>query len=555
MFQDYLKNRVLELLDKLGIEHSKKDNISMEYPLPKFGDYATNVALVLSKKNPDFIGMSLAEKIATELNKDEKIESAKVAKPGFINITLKRELYREILHTIQKESDEFGSDKNFGKNKKVIVEFVSANPTGPLNVVSARAAAFGHTFVNLLKFLGYNAYSEFYINDYGNQVDILIESVELRYRQIAGEDVVYPEEAYQGKYIKDIARRIYFKYGIRLLNLPKRNRFKELRDNSLKIILDEQVKDLERFNVTFDNWISEQKLRDKGYIEDVLTYLAEKGYTYEKDGAIWFTSSKFGDDKDRVLLKSDGEVTYFVPDIAYHLTKYERGYKILYDLFGPDHQGHVPRLKAAITALGYPAEAIKVIYLQQVNFFSNGKRIKMSKRKGAIYRMSDLIKEVGTDAARFFFLTRRANSHLDFEIELAKKQSTENPVYYVQYAHARICSIIRKAKEILICQNILENFQDKYLERLEEDLEFQIIRELSRFPEILKTAAITTELNILTKYLTDVATLFHSYYQKVPVINPDDIELTLARLYLISSVKIVLANCLRLLGISAPEKM
>lgn len=551
MFQDYLKLRIVKILDKLKIKYSKADNISLKYPSPEFGDYATNAALVLSKKNK-IKPMILAKRIAVRLAKDKKVDKVKVAKPGFVNITLKKKLYREVLQTIQEENSEFGSDKQFGQNKKVLVEFVSANPTGPLNIVNARAAAFGDTFVRLLKFLGYNAYSEFYINDAGNQVDILVESVELRYRQLSGESIIYPEEAYQGEYIKNIALKIYLKYGIKLLNLSKKERFNELLENSLNIVLNEQVKDLKKFNVTFDNWISERKLRDKGYIEDVLTYLAEKGYTYEKDGAIWFTSSKFGDDKDRVLMKTDGNVTYFVPDVAYHLTKYERGYELLYDLFGPDHQGHVPRLKAAITALGYPADILKIIYLQQVNFFSRGKKIKMSKRKGAIYRMRNLIEEVGTDVARFFFLMRRANSHLDFDIELAKTQSVENPVYYVQYAHARICSIIRKAK---MKNFTLNKFKPDYLQRLKEKLEFQIIRELSRFPEILKIAAITTELNILTQYLTDLATLFHNYYHKIPIINSDDTELTMARLYLISSVKIVLVNCLHLLGISAPKKM
>jgi len=418
--------------------------------------------------------------------------------------------------------------------------------------VNARAAALGDSLANIFSFLGYYVEKEYFINDAGNQIELLVESIECELNRLDNIEIEELEDGYKGEYILNIAKNILENEGTIFFNLSPKERYDKIEKYAVSSILADQKKTLESFRVYFDNWISESELRQKGCVEDVVTYLAETGNTYDKDGAVWFRSSKFGDEKDRVIMKTDGSPTYFVPDLAYHITKYKRGFNKLIDIFGPDHHGHIPRLKAGLSVLGYKPSTLSFILLQQVNFVVHKKKVKMSKREGHIITLPQLIDEVGTDAARFFFLIRRSNTPLDFDIELAKKKSSENPVYYVQYAHARICSIesMSRAKRIK-----MSRFNQEYLKRLNHDIELDIMRHLIKFPELIVHIGATYDVNLLTTYLIELASLFHSFYQKFRVINPKFKELTLARLYLCKAVRIVLHNGLSLLGISAPAKM
>jgi arginyl-tRNA synthetase len=448
--------------------------------------------------------------------------------------------------------NDFGSS-NYGARKKVILEFVSANPTGPLNVVSARASAYGDSFYRILKYIGFEPFREFYVNDAGNQVDILAESVELRYRELHGEIIKeFPAEAYNGEYIKDIALKLNSVDGSKLLHYSEKDRLERMKNFALDEIHNMQLRSLEKFGVEFDNWMSEKKLRQEGTIEEVLSYLSEANVTFEKDDAIWFESTRFGDEKDRVLMRADGTITYIVPDIAYHLTKFQRGFDIIIDVLGPDHHGYVPRLKAALEALKYDQDKLEVVFLQQINLFEGGELVKMSKRAGKIVTMDDLINDVGKDAVRYFFLDRKPNSHLNFDLQLAKKASSENPVYYIQYAHARINSILRKAKKEKIN---LDKFDLKLLSRLDKDEEIRLIKKLLTFPEILTAVADKREPHRLATYTLELAGMFHKYYTAYTIINTRYKELSQCRLFLISGIMNVLAISLDLMGISAPTSM
>ncbi|MBC8525789.1 MAG: arginine--tRNA ligase [Candidatus Cloacimonetes bacterium] len=552
MLINIIRKKIWEGIKSIDLKSPPKSKIIVEYPKhKKFGDYATNIALSLSKKykiNP----MTLAQKLAVSLSSDELFSKVNAEKPGFINFYISKKYLQNALKEINKQKVQYGSNLQIGKGKKVLIEFVSANPTGPLNVVNARAAAFGDSLANIFSALGFYVEREYYINDAGNQIDLLVESVESYLNIIANIDIEELDEGYKGEYIFDIAKQILEIEGPSFFNQTKTEKYKRIKDFALNSILIDQKRALDRFRVRFDNWISESELRQKGSIEDLLTYLSETGNIYDKDGAVWLSSSKFGDVKDRVIMRTDGSVTYIIPDLAYHITKYKRGFDKIIDILGPDHHGHIAKLKAGISILGYKASAMSFILLQQVNILANHKITKMSKREGNIITLQDLINEVGTDVARFFFLTRKPNTPLDFDIELAKKQSSENPVYYVQYAHARICSIKRMA----ISQGIkLHKFKKEYLMRLIHDTEIEIIRHLIKFPELIVHIGASNDVNLLTTYLTELASLFHSFYQKYKVINPKHKELSLARLYLCKAVRVVLFNGLNLLGISAPTKM
>ncbi|HNV93293.1 MAG TPA: arginine--tRNA ligase, partial [Candidatus Cloacimonas sp.] len=427
MIKQLLSNNIIEALDTLKLSHEKE--FTVEIPNnPEFGDYSTNAALVLGKENKQN-PMQLAEKIVKELKKNKAYKKVEIAKPGFINFHLAPSLYQQVFWEIYK-NQEYGSS-DFGNGEKVLLEFVSANPTGPLNIVSARAAAFGDTIYRIMKYVGYNPAREFYINDAGNQVDILAESLELRLREIHGEKIgEFPYEAYHGEYVKHLAHRLNALEGTRVFMMPEKDRLEHLKEFALSELLEMQRNSLEKFGVVFEGWVSEKTLRSEGVVEEVLSYLTEADCTYEKEDAIWFCSTKYGDDKDRVLMKSDGSITYFVPDVAYHLTKIQRGFTKLIDIFGPDHHGYVPRIRAAFRALNYDDSILEFIFLQQVNIFESGERVKMSKRAGKIVTMDELISVVGKDAARYFFIARKANAHLNFDLELALKKNNENPVYY-----------------------------------------------------------------------------------------------------------------------------
>ncbi len=551
MIKDIIKGIIVDTLEKLNLENNNKFNIEIPNN-PSHGDYATNVAMVLSKLNKKK-PLALAEMIKKQLEKDKHFSKVEIAGPGFINITNDNSLYQDLVYDILKKKEDYGRSEH-GNGKRVLLEFVSANPTGPLNIVSARAASYGDTLYRIFTKVGYDAKREFYINDAGNQVDILAESLELRLREVRGENIgEFPLEAYHGDYLIKMAQELNATEGSRLLMLPERDRIENLKDYALGIIHDMQVESLTKLGVEFDNWVSEKKLREQGVVEEVLSFLAEAECTYEKDDAIWFSSTKFGDDKDRVLMKADGTITYFVPDLAYHLTKYQRGFDYIIDVLGPDHHGYVPRLMAAIEALKYDKEKLEIVFLQQINLFDEGERIKMSKRLGKIITMDDLISEVGKDVARFFFIDRRTNAHLNFDMDLATKESEENPVYYIQYAHARINSIIKRArKEFNIRIGKPSRTALSYLNN-EEDI--NMMKKMIDFPQLLVDVAETREPHRLANFVFELASLVHKYYGKHKVIDVDDLDTTKGRLFLITAAKNVIAIALELLGVSAPEKM
>lgn len=550
MIKHLLNENIREALEHLELSSTR--DFTVEVPNhPENGDYSTNAAMVLAKENKT-APKKLAEKLAKELRKSKFYKTVEIAGPGFINFRISTSLYQKMLWDVHLMGADFGNSE-FGQAERVLLEFVSANPTGPLNIVSARAAAFGDTLYRVMKKVGFQPAREFYINDAGNQVDILAESLELRLREIHGEKIgEFPYEAYHGEYVKHLAHKLNAAEGVRIFMLPEKERTERLKEFALNELLEMQRLSLERFDVYFESWVSEKTLRMEGVVEEVLSYLTEADCTYEKEDAIWFSSTKFGDDKDRVLMKSDGSITYFVPDLAYHLTKIQRGYTKLIDVFGPDHHGYVPRLKAAFQALKYDEDMLEIIFLQQVNLFESGERVKMSKRAGKIVTMDDLLSVVGKDAARYFFIARKANAHLNFDLELAMQQNNENPVYYCQYAHARICSILKKARKDKVYPR---SFKKELTHKLNKPDEQAIIRKLTDFPELLELIALHREPHRLATYTEELCGLFHRFYNKYQVVSAKNKELSQARLLLIETVKDTLAISLDLMGISAPEKM
>ncbi|MCL2065247.1 MAG: arginine--tRNA ligase [Candidatus Cloacimonetes bacterium] len=548
--KELLKREIIKSVKTLKLKHN--DKFSIELPkIKEHGDFSTNIALISCKLN-DMQPMEMAELIVEKLNKIKHISEINIAKPGFINFKINNAFYYEVLTDIYNEPDDYGKS-DYGNGKKILLEFVSANPTGPLNIVSARAAAYGDSLYRIMNYAGFNTVREFFINDAGNQVEILAESIELRFRELLGERIgEMPLEAYHGEYVKDLAVVLNATEGSRILHLSEIERIQKIKKFALEEIHDVQKASLDLFEVEFDSWISEQAIRTQGIIEEVLSYLYEAKCTYEKDDAIWFYSTRFGDIQDRVLLKTDGQPTYIVPDIAYHLTKYQRGYDLMIDVLGPDHHGYIPRLIAALKALEYDTDKLEFIFLQQVNLFNEGEKIKMSKRAGKIVTMNELIEEVGKDAARFFFADRKPNSHLNFDLELAKKQSAENPVYYCQYAHARICSVLEKAIRF---DFDLTNFQDKKLKKLSRPDELEIIKKLDNFPDIIIAAAEHREPHRLCDYAKELSAMFHKYYHDCPLLVKRAKDTSHARLYLIICIKTVLAKCLDLVGVSAPKSM
>ena len=514
----------------------------------KFGDFATNAAMVLAKrekKAPKTIANVLIEEIK---KRDDLFEKIEVAGPGFINLFLKKEVFQEYLKEIE-------INKNFARNdyysgKKIMVEFVSANPTGPLHVGHGRGAVLGDVLSNILAASGAKVYREYYINDAGTQMTLLGESVFARYMELFKRNTAeFDKRYYQGEYIIELAQKIKDKYGSSFLEEDKK-RLSFFTSFAKKEIMDGIKKDLNDFGVSFDNFFSEKSLYDKGKVQQVLLKLKEKGFIYEKDGAIWFASSQFGDDKDRVLKRSDGEYTYFATDIAYHEDKVKRDFDILIDIWGADHHGYVSRLEAALNCLGAKGK-LKVLLLQLVNLIKGGKPLSMSTRAGQFTTLREVVDEVGKDAARFIFLTRRHDSPLDFDLDLAKKKSMDNPVYYVQYAHARISSINREAEKRKIS---LPEVNDIDVKLLKEDEEIKIIRQLSIYPDLILSVSKMMEPHRLTFYMQELSSMFHKYYNSYRVIQ-DDKPLSIARLFFVNQIRHVLADCLGLLGVSAPKEM
>lgn len=552
-----IQQEVAAAIARLGLD-PRTVPIELERPKQEaHGDWSTNVAMKLAapaRKNPRQMAEAIREQLTFPSGLIEKID---IAGAGFINFFLGWGYYRQVLQEILQRGPTYGC-ANWGQGVKVQIEFVSANPTGPLNVVSARAATVGDVIANLYEAVGFRIDREFYVNDAGRQVRLLGASVSARYMGLFDREEEFPAEGYHGEYVKDLARDIATEVGDRYVSLPLEERQDLLARLALERMVRSHQEMMAAFRVQFQNWFRESELRKQKAHLEVLKKLEAKGLVYEQDGARWFRSQQFGDEKDRVLLTSDGEPTYFLVDIAYHQNKYERGYEKLYDIWGPDHHGYIPRMKAALQALGYPRDSFEVEIVQQVNLLRGGEVVKMSKRAGQIIEMKELIDEVGVDAARFFFVNRKCSSHLDFDIDLAKKQSDENPVYYVQYAHARIFNIIKYADEQGLSAEIpadnFESAQIAELELLDKEEEKQLLRKLSQYPDVISKAAQFWEPHRVTSYLQELAATFHHFYHLHRVVT-EDLPLTRARLRLCLATQMVFANGLKILGITAPERM
>ena len=552
--EQYLADEITAALKKT---HACETRVVIEKPRQEaFGDFATTVALGLAKTlrmAPRNIADSLLEKITDE---QQLIEKITVDGPGFINFTLKDAYWQNTVAEIVAAAEHYGAD-DWGQGKKINIEFVSANPTGPLNVVSARAAATGDVLVDLLNKVGFSAEREYYVNDAGRQIRLLGASVAARYMTLCGHEESVPEDGYQCEYIVDLARSIKDENGDRFVSMAADKPQRSLAQLALKKMIAMHQKAMENYRVNYQTWFFESSLREKNAHFEIVETLKAKGLTYEKDGALWFKSSEYGDAKARVVLTKEGEPTYFMVDIAYNQNKFVRGFSTLYDLWGPDHHGYIDRVSAALQALGHAKENFNVRIIQQVNMQRDGQLVKMSKRAGNIIEMNEVVQEVGIDAARFFFVMRKLDSPLDFDIDLVKKQDSDNPVYYVQYAHARICSVFRKAgsEEISLPQK-----PDQVLERLVLDEELALIRLMAQFPSLLGDICKTFEPHRLTYYLTELASAFHRYFNlgtKIPVnrIVGKDRTVSQARLFLAEAIRIVLYNGLSLLGIHAPVRM
>ena len=533
------------------LELSPFPEIVVEKPKDeKMGDFSTNVAMTLARserKNPKVIAESVARYIKNGSNYLSQVE---IAGPGFINLKMSNEFFLERLKNAVKQGDGFGQT-DVGQGTKVMIEFVSANPTGPLHVGHGRGAAVGDALGRILKKAGYDLSTEYYINDVGNQMNFLGRSTWLRYRELLGEAIEFPDDHYRGEYIKNIANEIVEQKGDEFLSKPEEECLpffrKFAKDNILKGI----EKDLAEFRVNFDNWFSEQSLYEDNSVERAIEWLKGKGHIYEKDGAVWLKSSAFNDDKDRVIVKQTGEKTYFCSDIAYHQNKISRGFKRLINLMGADHHGYVPRMEAVLEAMGYDKKTFKILLIQFVSLLRAGEKVSMSTRAGEFETLADVVSEVGVDVARYYFLMRSSDTHLDFDLELAKQETSENPVFYIQYAHARICSIFRTAEEKGVVWN---RSNEVNLAPLVEEEEFGIIRAVLSFPEVVEKSARAMEVHRIPHFLLDMVSRFHGYYSRHRVIS-DDKALTLARLFLLDAIRITIRNGFDLMGISAPEKM
>ncbi|MFD1036892.1 arginine--tRNA ligase [Virgibacillus byunsanensis] len=524
--------------------------VILEKPKDKaHGDFATNIAMQLAriaKKAP----RQIADDIVAKLDKTKaSIQQVDIAGPGFINFFMKNDYLGDLIPTILEADQDYGTT-NAGQGEKVQVEFVSVNPTGDLHLGHARGAAFGDVLCNVLNKAGYYVEREYYINDAGNQIDNLALSVQARYLQALGRDVEMPEDGYHGTDIIEIGKTLAVEQGDKWAVAEEADRLSFFKEYGLTYELDKLKKDLADFGVQFDNWFSEQSLYDNDKIADALEVLKKGNYIYEQDGATWLRSTDFGDDKDRVLIKQDGTYTYLTPDIAYHQNKFERGFNKVINVWGADHHGYIARMRAAIQALGYREENFGVHIIQMVNLFEKGEKIKMSKRSGISVSLRELMDEVGVDAVRYFFIARSNDSQLDFDLNLARSQSNDNPVFYVQYAHARICTMLNQAesKGIAVDQTFDQSL-------LTSEKELDLLKKLGEFPQYIADAAEKSTPHKMTQYVFDLATLLHSFYNAAKVLDQENPELTKARIALMKAVRITIANGLTLIGVTAPEKM
>ncbi len=589
-----MKEALQQLISQAIQSLIDNESLSVEIPVIKIdrtrdkthGDFAANVAMMLAKparKNP----RDIAAMIIEALPENDFVEQVDIAGPGFINFFVSDNSRLSVVNNVLDQADRFGCSEK-GQGKKVQVEFVSANPTGPLHVGHGRGAAYGATLANLLKAVGYTVHSEYYVNDAGRQMDILATSVWLRYLEKQQVPIVFPANAYKGDYILDIVAEISQEHGDAyvvsadevmkdlpldepeggdkekhidaLIDKAKTllgdNRYRYVFELALNSILDDIREDLEEFGVHYEEWFSERSLMDKGLVNKSIERLRENDRVYvdeaEGKSTLWFRSTDFGDDKDRVVQRDNGQTTYFASDIAYHMDKFERGYDTVIDVWGSDHHGYVPRVKAALTALNYDAEKLEVLLVQFANLYRGGEKVQMSTRSGSFVTLRELREEVGSDAARFFYVMRKCEQHLDFDLDLAKSKSSENPVYYIQYAHARICSVFRQLDEKKINYDQVQGLEN--LSLLTEEHEKDILQQLAKYPEVVDTAAHQHEPHLIAHYLRELANTLHTYYNAHHFIV-DDENLRNTRLSLIIAVRQVIKNGLALLGVSAPQEM
>ena len=569
--QDLISKGILnEMPSKIRIDHTKDNS---------HGDYATNIALMLSKQ-AKMSPVELAKIIIDQFEQKNFIKKIEIAGPGFINFFISQESSSSIVNEILAQAASYGCS-DIGQGKKVLLEYVSANPTGPLHVGHGRGAAYGATVSNLLRNAGFIVDNEYYVNDAGRQMDILTVSIYLRYLTICGEDLRFPDNGYQGQYINDIAQGIYETSGqkfqlksdlvfesvcqdgteggdkeVHIDQLIEKAKsilgdgFKAVFEVGIESILSGIKNDLAEFGVVFEKWFSEQSLIDSGLSESCISKLKDSKNLYEKDGALWFKTTNYGDEKDRVVVRDNGNHTYFASDIAYHLEKLDRGYDKIINVWGADHHGYIPRVKASIEALGHNSDKLEILLVQFANLYRGGSKVQMSTRSGSFVTLEDLRAEVGNDAARFFYILRKSEQHMDFDLDLAKSKTNENPVYYIQYAHARICSVFKQADE----KELELDVSQANLSLLTEEIEKDILRELSRFRSVLESSAIQYEPHQLAYYLRDLSNHFHSYYNACKFIV-DDKNLTQSRLALINATQQILKNGLSILGVGAPESM
>lgn len=555
--ENELKNIIVEAIKKAiadgALPEAEIPQFNIEKPANKDnGDYSTNVAMAGArafKKAPRMIAEAIESCIDLDGTVFEKVE---IAGPGFMNFFLSQQFYSDVLKDIFACGEDYGKS-DYGQGKRILVEFVSANPTGPMHIGNARGGAIGDCLASVLDWAGYNVNREFYVNDAGNQIEKFATSLEVRYLQHFDSSVELPEDAYHGQDIVDHAENFIKEYGDKYVNADSKERRKALVDYALPKNIAGLERDLKRYRITYDKWFRESTLHNDGSVQKVIDALKAKGVTYEQDGALWFKASEYGNDKDIVLVRANGLPTYIVPDIAYHYNKLvTRGYDKAIDVLGADHHGYVPRMKAALTALGLDASRLDCVIMQMVRLVRDGETIKLSKRSGKAITLNTLIDEVPLDAARFFFNLREPNSHFDFDLELAAKESSENPVYYVQYAHARICSIIKKAQE----QGVeLRNPSDDELALLNSKEEKDLIRHLSSLTDEVVSAAKSYDPAKITHYVVELATLFHKFYNAQRVMLDDNESLMQARLFLCKAVKDTIYNILTMLKITAPEVM
>ena len=545
--EDKLLSAIEEVVTEKYAIAPEEGMIMIEIPKDNTkGDYSTNIAMRLTKvlkRRPQEIAQEIREELLKQLDFVKEIE---IAGPGFINFWLKKDAMADIINTVIDAKDDYGHSEA-GNGLKVLEEYVSANPTGPLHCGHARGACWGDSCVRIMNAAGYKATREYYINDAGAQMMNLGKSLLGRYRELFGLDFTLPEDGYHGPDVIEIAKEIKEKEGDKYLKMPEEEAVLALKEVGRELELSRIKRDLEYYGCEFDSWISEQWIVDQGMVEKAIEKMNEMGLLYEKDGAIWFESTKYGDDKDRVLRKSDGYYTYMTPDIANHIYKHERGYELLVNIWGADHHGYVPRMKAAMEALGYPRDNLQVDLCQMVRMIENGQEVKMSKRTGNAITLRELCDDIGVDCARYFFLSKALDTHLDFDLTLARTKSNDNPVYYAQYAYARICSVLRQA------ENGYQK-QESYT-LLNSPKEVDLLKHISSFTDAVADAAALRAPNKICNYIQKLATYFHSFYGACKINDRNNTELTNERLALCDATRITLKNALYLLGVSAPEVM